>query len=90
MFGTSILTHARRCKDHFVFRARTPGGVEFFPRHRYHRGVDRARAHDGSHSRADDRPPVEFARLGVGLLWGVPISLGLWAVILYALWRVVS
>jgi len=29
----------------------------------------------------DDRPPVDVARLGVGLLWGVPLSLSLWALI---------
>jgi len=33
-----------------------------------------------------ERPPVEHARLGVGLLWGVPFSLALWAIILYLTW----
>jgi hypothetical protein len=35
-------------------------------------------------------PPVEHARLAIGCLWGVPFSLALWALILWALWRLVS
>lgn len=34
--------------------------------------------------------PVEHSRLAIGCLWGVPFSLALWALILWALWRLVS
>lgn len=39
---------------------------------------------------ADRGPPVEHSRLAAGCLWGVPVSLGLWFLILYALWRLVG
>ncbi|MEZ6187799.1 MAG: hypothetical protein R3F62_22670 [Planctomycetota bacterium] len=34
-------------------------------------------------SRRDERPPVDTTRLGTGCLWAAPLSLILWALILW-------
>lgn len=51
---------------------------------------DGAGDHPTPGHRHHDRPPVDHARLAIGCLWGVPFSLALWALILWALWRLVS
>lgn len=44
----------------------------------------------GPRGSSERGPPIEHSRLATGCLWGVPLSLGLWALIFYALWRALS